>query len=61
MSDVDRLKVLVKEFFDGYLDYTETKGEDDHTVHPIQITCCRAMMSKHLSDLLAEMKELSHK
>ena len=61
MNDETRLKLLVRELFDTYLDYTEIHGEDNHEVHPIHISCSRAMMAQPLSDLIAELKELSHK
>ena len=55
------LEMVVKEFFDDFLDYTEVHGYDEHVVHPISISCCRAMMTQPLAKLLAEMRELSHK
>lgn len=55
----DELKVLVKSFFDDYLDVVEV-SDLGNEFHPIHISCCRAMKMEPLGKLLKRMKELSN-
>jgi len=50
------LKELVKEF----LNILETKEESDSGTifHPVQISSCRVMKTKRLSEIFKRMKEL---
>ena len=59
MTDNERLKECVKEFFVNYLDYTE-ESDGGRLFNPIHISCCRALMTEPLGKLLAEMKTLSN-
>jgi len=59
MTDNDRLKECVREFF-TYLDYTE-ESDNGKMFHPIAISCCRVMKIEPLNNLLDEMKALSSK
>ena len=52
------LRVCVKEFFEKYLNYTE-ESDSGKMFHPITVSCCRAMMTEPLSNLLDKMCELS--
>jgi hypothetical protein len=52
------LKELVKTFFDEYLDSVD-ESESGREFHPIQVSCCRALKSQPLGELLRKMKELS--
>lgn len=58
MTDNDRLKECVKEFFT----YLECQEESDGGVmfNPVTISCCRVMRIKPLNKLLDEMKALSN-
>lgn len=58
MTDNERLKECVKEFF-TFLDYQE-ESDGGRMFHPITISCCRAMKTAPLNDLLKEMKALSN-
>jgi 3'-phosphoadenosine 5'-phosphosulfate sulfotransferase (PAPS reductase)/FAD synthetase len=58
MTDNDRLKECVKEFF-TYLDYQE-ESDSGVMFNPITISCCRVMKIKPLNKLLDEMKALSN-
>ena len=58
MSDDERLKELVAEFFTKYLDYTED-SESGVMFNPIYISCCRALKLEPLEKLLIEMKTLA--
>ena len=57
MRDAE-LQVCVKEFFDKYLNRTE-ESDGGKMFNPIVVSCCRAMMTEPLNDLLAKMSELS--
>lgn len=59
ISDLERLKELTKVFFEEYLDYSEIHGYDEHVVHPISVTCCRALMIEPLKELLEEMRKIA--
>jgi len=58
MSDSERLKELVAEFFTNYLDYTE-ESDSGVMFNPIYISCCRALKLEPLENLLIEMKTLA--
>ena len=45
---------LVRELF-KFLDYTE-ESDNGRIFHPIQISCCRALMSEPLGKVLKELK-----
>jgi hypothetical protein len=55
MNSNQHLKQLVKQLFD-MLDTTE-ESENGRVFHPIQISCCRAMMIEPLGQLLDEIKQ----
>jgi CHASE3 domain sensor protein len=52
------LRVCVKEFFEQYLNYVE-ESDGGKMFNPIVVSCCRAMMTEPLNNLLAKMSELS--
>jgi len=52
------LEACVKEFFEEYLNYAE-ESDSGKMFHPITVSCCRAMMTEPLNNLLARMAELS--
>ena len=52
------LRVCVKEFFEKYLNRTE-ESDGGKMFNPIVVSCCRAMMTEPLNNLLAKMSELS--
>jgi hypothetical protein len=52
------LRVCVKEFFEKYLNRTE-ESDSGKMFNPIVVSCCRAMMTEPLSNLLDRMAELS--
>ena len=58
MDKEARLKELVKSFFEDYLDRIEV-SDMDKEFHPIYISCCRALMTPKLAEVLKEMRELS--
>lgn len=58
MSDNERLKECVKEFF-TYLDYQE-ESDSGTIFNPIIISCSRVMKFGPLCKLLDEMKTLAH-
>lgn len=45
---------LVRELF-KFLDYTE-ESDNGRIFHPIEISCCRALMSEPLGEVLKELK-----
>lgn len=45
---------LVRELF-KFLDYTE-ESDNGRIFHPIQISCCRALMLEPLGEVLKELK-----
>lgn len=51
----ESLKDMVKSFFKDYLDVTE-ESDNGKLFHPVQVSCCRAMMTEPLNDLLVKMK-----
>ena len=53
LSDME-LKELVKEFF-SYLDYTE-ESDSGYEFHPIEIGCCRVLMTEPLNILLQKLR-----
>jgi len=53
------LKLLVRDFFDKYLDIVE-ESDSGRQFHPIRISCLRVMKTEPLSKLLERMRELSH-
>jgi len=52
------LQGLVKEFFEKYLNRVE-ESDSGKDFNPIVVSCCRAMMTEPLNNLLARMAELS--
>jgi len=52
------LEACVKEFFEKYLNRTE-ESDGGKMFNPIVVSCCRAMMTEPLNNLLARMAELS--
>ncbi len=52
------LRVCVKEFFEKYLNRTE-ESDGGKMFNPIVVSCCRALMTEPLNNLLAKMSELS--
>ena len=59
MTNNERLKECVKDFFENYLDVQE-ESDSGRMFHPITISCCRAMKTEPLNKLLDEMKALSN-
>ena len=58
MTEAEELQILVKSFFEDYLDYQE-ESDSGRVFNPIHISCTRALMTKPLGELLDRMKELS--
>ena len=58
MTDNDRLKECVKQFFE-YLDYQE-ESDGGVMFNPITISCSRVMKFEPLNKILDEMKALSN-
>ena len=58
VSHPDELQVLVKSFFEDYLNYQE-ESDSGRVFNPIHVSCTRAMMIEPLAKLLLRMKELS--
>lgn len=58
MTDDEKLKEAVKEFFNKYLNRVE-ESDSGYLFHPIGVSCCRAMMLEPLGKLLETMRELS--
>ena len=54
----EELRVCVKEFFEKYLNRTE-ESSGGKMFNPIVVSCCRAMMTEPLNNLLSRMAELS--
>ena len=52
------LRVCVKEFFEKYLNRTE-ESDSGKMFNPIVVSCCRALMTEPLNNLLDKMSELS--
>tara|TARA_B110000259_G_scaffold168252_1_gene197164 strand:+ start:85 stop:369 length:285 start_codon:yes stop_codon:yes gene_type:complete len=52
------LRLCVKEFFEKYLNRTE-ESDSGKMFNPIVVSCCRALMTEPLNNLLARMAELS--
>ena len=52
------LEACVKEFFEKYLNHTE-ESDGGKMFNPIVVSCCRALMTEPLNNLLAKMSELS--
>ena len=52
------LRECVKEFFDKCLDHRE-ESESGKIFAPIEISCCRALMTEPLGELLKKMRILS--
>ena len=59
MTDDERLKECVKEFFTKYLYYTED-SDSGVLFNPVYISCCRALKLEPLNKLLEEMKALAN-
>jgi hypothetical protein len=49
------IEELVKDFF-AYLDYTE-ESDSGRVFHPVEISCCRVLMSEPLGMLLQELRK----
>jgi predicted RNA binding protein with dsRBD fold (UPF0201 family) len=58
MTDDEKLKEAVKEFFNKYLNKVE-ESDSGYLFHPIGVNCCRAQMLRPLGNLLENMRELS--
>jgi len=58
MTDDEKLKEAVKEFFNKYLNRVE-ESDSGYLFHPIGVSCCRVMMLRPLGNLLETMRELS--
>lgn len=58
MTDDEKLKEAVKEFFNKYLNYVE-ESDSGYLFHPFGVSCCRVMMLEPLGKLLETMRELS--
>lgn len=52
------LSLLVKEFFENYLNVVE-ESESGKAFNPVGISCCRALMLQPLDNLLHRMRVLS--
>jgi hypothetical protein len=59
MNPNDELKMLVKSFFDDYLDYKEV-SDMGNEFHPIYISSCRVLMTQELGKILQRMRELAN-
>jgi hypothetical protein len=57
-NELKDLRECVKEFFDKYLDHRE-ESESGKIFAPIEISCCRALMTEPLGELLKKMRILS--
>jgi len=58
VTDRIELQILVKAFFENYLDTWE-ESDSGREFHPITISCCRCMKVEPLDKLLTRMRELS--
>lgn len=58
MNKDDELKLLVREFFEKYLNVVE-ESDSGKAFNPVGISCCRAHMSQPLDNLLHRMRILS--
>lgn len=58
MTDDEKLKKAVKEFFNRYLNRVE-ESDSGYLFHPISVSCCRVLMIEPLGKLLETMRELS--
>ena len=57
-SDAFELRNLVKSFFEDFVDVIEV-SENGMAFRPVNIGCCRCMMTEKLNETLAKMRELS--
>ena len=57
-QDPTELEACVKEFFDKYLNRTE-ESDGGKIFNPVTISCCRALMTGPLNELLDKMAKLS--
>jgi hypothetical protein len=55
-AELIHLRSLVKKLF-YYLDYQE-ESDGGKVFHPVTISCCRALMTQPLDELLNEMKTI---
>jgi 3'-phosphoadenosine 5'-phosphosulfate sulfotransferase (PAPS reductase)/FAD synthetase len=58
MNQNDELKECVKVFFEQYLNRRE-ESDGGRMFAPIYVSCCRAMKTKPLNELLEKMRVLS--
>jgi hypothetical protein len=58
MTDDEKLKEAVKEFFNKYLNKVE-ESDSGYLFHPIGVSCCRVLMLEPLGNLLETMRKLS--
>jgi len=58
MTEAEELQILVKSFFEDYLDYQE-ESDSGRVFNPIHISCTRVMKLEPLAKLLIRMRELS--
>ena len=57
-SNDSELQLVVREFFNKYLNYVE-ESESGRLFNPVQVGCCRAMMVEPLGQVLEKMRTLS--
>jgi 3'-phosphoadenosine 5'-phosphosulfate sulfotransferase (PAPS reductase)/FAD synthetase len=57
-AEAELLVVLVREFFEDYLDVKE-ESDSGRVFNPITISCCRCMKVEPLGKLLKKMRQLS--
>ena len=58
MNQPDELKECVREFFEQYLNRRE-ESDSGRMFAPINLSCCRVMMTGPLGELLEKMRVLS--
>ena len=58
MNQPDELKECVKELFEKYLNRRE-ESDSGRMFAPIYVSCCRALMTEPLGELLEKMRVLS--
>ena len=58
MNQPDELKKCVREFFEQYLNRRE-ESDSGRMFAPINLSCCRVMMTGPLGELLEKMRVLS--
>lgn len=56
--DQPTLEEAVKEFFENYLDRIE-ETDNGKPFNPVQVSCCRALLTAPLGEILTTMRQLS--